>query len=187
MLFWTLTACIPVLTTPGEPVSTEYVKPDNAWPAADSVPRLEAEGYAVGELVEHELALDQNGQAVDFWQFYGNVWVLDVSTIWCDPCQRMASTLQATADEYKADGFVYVTVLAEDLEGAVPDEADLDFWADTFGIVDQPILEDSAGFTTPLTGGQFPLLLVVGRDLRVTARVAIAEDALLREAIEDAL
>ncbi len=187
MWFLLLSGCIPVLTTPGEAVSKDYVKPDNAWPAADSVPELEPEGYAVGELVEHQAALDQNGQSVDFWQFYGNVWVLDVSTIWCQPCQDLARTLQETADLYKDDGFVYVTVLAEDLDGAVPDEADLDYWVDTWGILDQPVLEDSEGFTAALTGGQFPLLLVVGRDLRVAARVDLPEDALLREAIEDTL
>ena len=182
-----LFACIPVLHSPGEAMSDEYVMPQNAWPAAESVPAIEGEGFGLGEVVEHRSGPDQNGDTVDLWQFYGQVWVMDVSTIWCQPCQDMAATLQETADAYKDQGFVYVTVLAENELGSVPEEADLDFWAETWGIVDQPVVSDTEGFTAPITGGQFPLLLVIDRDLTVAAQVLVPEDAQLREAVEELL
>lgn len=185
MLYVLLTACIPELTTPGgKGSSQEYTPPENAWPAADSLPDLEGEGFDDGELVERQLLSDQNGQTVDLWQFYGYVWVLDVSTIWCQPCQDLASELQETADDYADDDFVYLTVLAENLEGDVPGTEDLAGWAESWGIENQPIVSDEAGFTGTLTGGQYPLVLVIGRDLRVAGRVTVPDDALVREAIE---
>ena len=188
MVYLILAACIPVLTTPdGEKVDNGYTPPENAWPAADSLSAIEGEGYEDGELVERQFLPDQNGEEVDLWQFYGYVWVLDVSTIWCQPCQDLARELQETADDYGDQGFVYLTVLAEDLEGSVPDTDDLQYWAESWAIEDQPIVSDTVGFTATLTGGQYPLVLVIGRDLRVAGRVTVPDDALVREAIEAAL
>lgn len=188
MLYLLLTACIPELTSPGGKVAeVDYAPPDNAWPAAESIPAMEGEGYEDGELVDRQFLPDQNGQTVDLWQFYGHVWVLDVSTIWCQPCQDLARDLQETADHYADEDFVYLTVLAEDMEGDVPDTEDLNFWAESWGILDQPIAADDAGFSGVLTGGTYPLVLVIGRDLRVAGRVTVADDALVREAIEAAL
>jgi thiol-disulfide isomerase/thioredoxin len=183
-----LTGCIPVLHSPDGAAASDYVVPQNAWPAAESVPALEPEGYDEGQVVTHESVPDQNGDTVDTWQFYGNVWVLDVSTIWCGPCQQMASTLQETADTYKDQGFVYLTVLRQNDAGEVPTQDDLVFWADSWGIVDQPVVADGTGWSDAITGGTaFPALLVINRDLTVSARVATADDALLAEAIEAAL
>lgn len=182
-----LTGCIPVLHSPEGAVSGDYTIPDNAWPAAESVPPLEGEGFAEGEVVEHELLPDQNGDTVDLWQFYGIVWVLDVSTIWCSPCQAMAAGLQATADKYKDDGFVYLTVLSENLDGDVPVQEELVGWSESFSILDQPITSDTTGFSVPITNGQYPALLVIDRDLTVFARVDVPDEALLQAAIESAL
>lgn len=182
-----LTGCIPVLHSPDGAASSDYVRPTNLWPAADTVPALEEEGFEVGEVVAHESLPDQNGDTVDLWQFYGQVWVLDVSTIWCQPCQQLASTLQETADEYKGEGFVYVTVLREDLDGEVPDEAELAGWAEDWEIVDQPILADGTGFSDAISGGQFPALLVIDRDLKVAERIPLPDDALIAEAVEKLL
>jgi thiol-disulfide isomerase/thioredoxin len=188
MLSLLLFGCIPELTSPrGVADDGTYTPPDNAWPFAESLPPLEGEGYGVGEVVERQFLPDQNGQTVDLWQFYGLVWVLDVSTIWCQPCQDLASELQATADDYADEGFVYVSILAEDLEGSVPDTADLQYWAESWGIEDQPIVSDDQGFTGVLTKGQYPLVLVVGRDLKVASKVSVPDDAQVREAIEAAL
>jgi thiol-disulfide isomerase/thioredoxin len=185
MLYLVLVACIPELTTPAENlVGDGYSPPDNAWPSADSLPEIEGEGYAVGDLVDRQRLPDQNGQTVDLWQFHGYVWVLDVSTIWCQPCQDLARVLQDTADDYKADDFVYLTVLAEDLEGSVPETDDLQYWAESWGILDQPIVSDTTGFTGVLTKGQYPLVLIIGRDLRVASKLTVTDDALVREAIE---
>lgn len=182
-----LTACIPVLHSPAGAPTGEYSIPDNAWPAAESIPVLEGEGFAVGEVIDRQFLTDQNGDEVDLWQFYGRVWVLDVSTIWCSPCQAMAATLQATADKFKDQDFVYLTVLSEDLEGNVPDTSELAGWAEAFGILDQPILSDTTGFSRPVTNGVYPALLVIDRDLTVFERVEVPNEALLEAAIESAL
>ncbi len=182
-----LTACIPVLHSPAGAPTGEYEIPDNDWPAAPSIPVLEEEGFGVGEVIGRQFLADQNGDEVDLWQFYGRVWVLDVSTIWCSPCQAMAASLQATADKFKDEDFVYLTVLSEDLDGEVPDTAELQGWAETFGILDQPILADTTGFSGPVTNGVYPALLVIDRDLKVFARVEVPDEALLEAAIESAI
>ena len=124
-----LTGCIPVLHSPEGAVSGDYTIPENAWPAAESVP----------------------------------------------------------ADKFKDDGFVYVTVLSENLDGDVPVVEELVGWSESFGILDQPILSDTTGFSAPITNGQYPALLVIDRDLTVFARVDVPDEALLEAAIESAL
>ena len=67
-----------------------------------------SERTGIGEAVTDECVPDQNGDQVSLWQFYGNVWVLDVSTMWCAPCQKLASGLQEIVNDHEEEGFVYL-------------------------------------------------------------------------------
>ncbi|MDP6932320.1 MAG: hypothetical protein QGG40_05360, partial [Myxococcota bacterium] len=113
---------------------------------------------------------------------------LDVSTMWCAPCQELAGEVQATWEDYEDEGFIYLTVLPEDLAGEVPDVEDLNSWADSFGI-EAPVLADGSGFGYELVGSDaYPAIMIVARDLTVAVeRVTPAEDATIRAAIEDEL
>jgi thiol-disulfide isomerase/thioredoxin len=160
---------------------------DNAWVHGEPPVTLEGEGYGVGEVIEDFCAPDQFAESVQLHQFYGNVVLLDISTMWCAPCQEIAPDVQPTADDYRDQGFVYVTLLAQDLGSDPPDQAELQYWGDSFGI-DEPILSDQEGYYSSIVDGAgFPGILVLGRDMRVVTRDIAAVDADIRAAIEAAL
>jgi cytochrome oxidase Cu insertion factor (SCO1/SenC/PrrC family) len=68
----------------GEASSAPY-GPDNSWYHVDEseLPAdLEGTGYGVGDIANNFTVIDQNGDAVELYQFYGQVIVLDVFTEW---------------------------------------------------------------------------------------------------------
>lgn len=188
-------ACIPHLeseggaTTPAE----GWQRPENTWgDEADSGPPtdLMAEGFGIGEVVPDVRLVDQLGDEVALWQFYGDLIVLDVSTIWCAPCRALGEHTAETVEAFASQGFTYVTVLQQDLDGAPPDAEDLTLWADTYAIDNAPVLGDPDA--TPQTAGaiennSFPALLLIDRDMRVLQRVNPADDPTLTAAISSAI
>lgn len=185
------TACVPRLESEGEPpVVSDWTLPENGWESTEAPPAtLVAEGFATGEVPPDIRLPDQFGATVSLWQFYGEVVVLDVSTIWCGPCQELAVTTEEVAQEYASRGLRYVTVIQQDLEGDVPGVDDAELWANEFGIT-SPVLADTA--EPPATAGAvpdnvFPGLVLIGRDMRVIEKIYPTDDATLRAAIEDAL
>lgn len=181
-----LTGCVPELTSAFAPVDCDPSA--NQWAKASQEPELYAEGFAQGQVVPDFCLDDQEAAPVQLWQFHGQVVALDVSTIWCAPCQALAQGTEETWQHYRDDGFTYVTLLAENLAGEDPTQADLQSWASNFGIT-APIVGDPArGYSGPLVpDNAFPVLYVIGRDSRVHRRVVPATDEALREAIEEAL
>jgi peroxiredoxin len=184
--------CIPRLETENGPSSGgDWVAPDNAWPMAEPPADLVAEGFGTGEVAPDLRLVDQAGDEVSLWQFHGSVVLLDISTIWCVPCQALAQHTEATWQTYRDQGFVYVTVLQQDNEGNAPDGADLDAWATAFGIT-APVVadgEETAIDAVPLVGGSraYPGVLVIDRDMvvRKAMEVPTAED--VDEAIDEVL
>ena len=193
--FLAATGCAPHLTSPEETDDPDevWVAPENDWPSAAPPEGLRAEGFEVGEVVPDFRLLDQFDQTVSLWQFYGSVVVLDVSTMWCSPCQKLAESTEAMWQEHKDEGFVYVTVLAQDVEGNPPDNADLNAWAAVKPSSDEdditaPVISDPEGGYSDdalaLTGSQYPVVLVLDREMRASTLVIPPEDALLEDAVE---
>ncbi|MBM4392682.1 MAG: TlpA family protein disulfide reductase [Deltaproteobacteria bacterium] len=186
MLLVFLLACIPELTSKKVGACADGL-PENEWPVGEPPVDLLGEGYEVGEVVGDACVPDQNGDDVALWQFYGRVWVLDVSTMWCAPCQVLAHGLQEIADGYADEEFSYVTVLAEDLGSDVPDNAELNEWAGNFGIR-EPVLADAVGFTSGIVrNGTYPAVLIIGRDMVVHQRLDVPSDEAIIEAVDSAL
>ncbi len=180
-----LLACIPELHTVGG--GGPWSAPENSWPSSPPPDGLLGQGYDEGDVVMEVRLPDQFGAEVSIWQFYGSVVAVDFSTMWCSPCQDLAAGVQATADAYAAEGFVYLTVLPQDVEGEVPDTEDLNLWADSFGI-QEPVLSDSlsvAEQAVPLQN--WPVVLVIGRDLKVKSRLDGPTEAVVHASIEAAL
>jgi len=91
--------------------------------------------------------IDQTGTEVNLYDHLGKVIILDLSTMWCGPCQMAG----ADADPMIArlggpDKVVYVTVLIENMSGRDPTVADLEMWADALGIETNPVLAGSRDF-----------------------------------------
>jgi peroxiredoxin len=187
---WLASGCVPVLETPGGGVDSDWswTAPENDWSHAEPPQGLEEGGFYEGDVAPDFRLVDQHGDEVALWQFYGNVVLLDLSTMWCAPCQELAGVAQTTSDDYADQGFVYVTILSQDFEGNPPDDEDLNAWADTFGIA-LPVLSDAdAAYTSAaVPDAQYPGLFVVDREMKIAVRVATPSDANVREGIESTL
>jgi hypothetical protein len=184
--------CVPVLETPHDTdvdascADWSWEAPANDWPQAEP-PCLVGEGFYPDQVVPDFRLVDQRDQTVSLWQFYGMVVFLDVSTIWCAPCRELGSQTEDTWSTYRDQGFMYVTLLAQDNEGNPPDNDDLNAWGDTYGIT-SPILGDPGETyaSAAVPDGQYPTTVMIGRDMKVRERVA-PNDAAVRTAIEAAL
>jgi thiol-disulfide isomerase/thioredoxin len=189
-----LAGCVPQLTSPTPPDLTDWACPDNGWgcevpPATLATPEG-GFGFFPGNTLPRGALVDQHGNTVDPWQFYGRVVVVDVSTMWCSPCRQLACYVQHTADGYADDGVVYLTVLPQNTHGGPPSIDDLNTWADDFEITSPIVSDPDHGWSRAATPtNSFPALIVADRELRVTARVEVsgpadAVDIALRRQIE---
>lgn len=181
--------CVPVLTSPSsEDSASSWVAPENAWAIGSPPAELEGEGFGEGEVAPDMRLLDQNGQEVSLWQFYGSVIVVDVSTIWCAPCRQLADEICAAQTDYEDQGFVYLTVLPQNEVGEPPTLDDLVGWATDHDIC-APVLGDDGTYGNVIVpDGAFPHLLLIGRDMVVIDdHIDPAEDSHIRELIEAAL
>lgn len=182
-----LAACVPDLGS--SPVDTAaWTAPDNAWPSATPPADLSGQGFYVGQVAPDFRLLDQNGDDVSLWQFYGRPVVLDISTMWCRPCQQLATGAADTAQAYAADGLVYLTVLPENVQGDPPTTDDLDAWVQAFGL-DSPVVADPGRvWSAPaVPHGQYPFVAVLDAGMQVGARVDPPTDDNLRAAIDGVL
>ena len=142
--------------------------PENDWPhaATDDVPEgLAGTGTAVGDVVGDFTLTDQNGDAVQLYQFYGNVIQLVLFAEWCGPCQEEAPDVQAASVELADDGVVIVSVMMDRLEGGAADTTALQRWAAEFGVT-HPLLAGPGELDSLIQGG-YPTLPVIGRDMRI--------------------
>lgn len=183
-----LAGCVPELTSPLDSGGSSWTAPDNSWPVSAPPDDLVGEGYADGQVFPDFLLTDQHGDQVSIWQFYGNVVVVDVSTMWCGPCAKIAKHVDETWHDYEAQGFMYLTLLPEDNVGTVPDQEDLQRWASDHSIT-APILADDSGVSALITpNGEYPTIMVIDRQMKVAEdRVNPADDATIRSVVESVL
>jgi peroxiredoxin len=150
---------------------------------------LVSNSFNEGSVAPDFLIVDHHGDEVSLWQFYGQVILLDISTMWCAPCQELAGHTQETFDDYEDQGFMYLTVLHQDVEAEEPDGADLNEWAETFGI-DAPVLADPFGVEGTIDAvraGSYPAVFSISREMVIEQRLEEFDDITVRDAIEDIL
>jgi peroxiredoxin len=191
MILFALIACAPHLYSTNETDTTPWSwdAPVNDWPTSEPPDDLVGDEWAAGHVAPDFRLVDQNGDEVALWQFYGDVVLVDVCTMWCAPCRELAEGAQAITDDYADRGGIYVTVLAEDVTADPPEHQDLVDWADYFGIV-APVLADGDKAITSqiVSDANYPAFMVVGRDMVIRERVAMpTSDEALRAAIDRAL
>jgi len=180
--------CIPDLYTAAGQGKWSWEAPENSWSLSEPPDGTVGTGFNEGDIVPDFRLTDQFGDEVSLWQFYGDVILLDVSTMWCSPCQKLAEDTAETYHDYKDEGFTYLTVLQEDVEGASLDRSELNEWVEAYEIV-SPVLDDDTkeGTGGAISQGQYPAVMVINRRLKVVERVNPPEDSEVREAIESVL
>ena len=155
------------VTDSAEPEPARY-GPDNRWyhaEAADVPAGLEGTGTGVGDVAPNFTLLDQDGNEVELYQFYGQVVQLVIFAAWCGPCQEEAPAIEAASVDLADDGVVVLSVMMEDVGGAPPETAELMAWVDEYAIT-HPVLA-GPGELAPYINGGYPTLPVIGRDMTI--------------------
>lgn len=181
-----LSACAPRLYSEvTDDTGGLWTPPQNSWPVCgETSASTRSEGFSAGQVIPALEGQDQHGEPVALWQFAGCLTVVDISTMWCAPCQELAEGVEHTAQEFLDDGVIYVTVLPQDVHGEVPDLGELQQWADAFGIT-SPVMSDPVEwYRDAVPDSTFPRVLLVGEDLRVLEPDIPATDGDIRAAIQ---
>lgn len=126
-------------------------------------------GYGVGDTIPDFVSVDQYGQPVPFYTFYGYVVILDFVAGWCEPCQEVASGSQDFWVDHRLDGVLVVHQVLDDYDadGWVV-EGFARRWADDYAL-DLPVVVDDdqrafGGFWSEgVTDGTIPFQVVLDR------------------------
>jgi thiol-disulfide isomerase/thioredoxin len=159
--------------------------PDNpfSWPMGtdrwpDFSAQAEAAGvngdsYGIGQVYPNFRVIDQFGNGIELYQFYGYVILLDYAAGWCGPCQDVAEGAQAMWEEYADEGFIIIHTMTEDQNYDTPDQQFLEAWTDAFGLKfpvtggDNTIHDDTytALDSAGVFNGYIPAMVVLDRDM----------------------
>ena len=189
-LFSFSVACyIPILTSPEDSSSNEWIAPDNNWPAAQPPDDIDEEGLGQGQVALNLEMKDQNGDRVDLWQFYGMVILVDISSEWCAPCQELALEVEQTYQDYQEQGFMYLSILAEDNSSEIPDQAVLRKWAEDHNIESVPVAATITDMRPVLVPDySYPRLMLIDRNMKVlNSNISPANDTNIRAEVAGAL
>jgi thiol-disulfide isomerase/thioredoxin len=150
-----------------------YSWPPGIWGDFSGDAMITNGGYTVGQQMQDFVAVDQFGNEVSLHQFYGMVVLLDFSAGWCGPCRQLAETAQAEYLADRADGLLIIHVMINgNRQGAEPDDAFLQSWADEFGLTFPVVREpgnptDNALYAAGTAEGYIPFQVLLDRDMTI--------------------
>jgi thiol-disulfide isomerase/thioredoxin len=123
---------------------------------------LEGTGTGPGDVFGNFTLVDQFGDDVELYQFYGQVVQIALVAEWCGICRDEAPDIDAVGAELIDDAAI-ITILMEDSAGRTPDAATAARWADELGVTG-PVLAGPGDLNSSVRGG-FPTLPLLDRDM----------------------
>ncbi len=134
---------------------------------------VQHEGNQLGQVAQDFTLLSQYGEDVTLSDFCDDVVLLVGSASWCGPCQAEAPELAGWFDDHEQQDLMVITLLGENIYGQTPSRADLQEWAQSFGI-HHPVLADSNFQVTArfIDGNQIalPTMQLLDRGLVIQVR-----------------
>ncbi len=100
--------------------------------------------------------VDQKGNDFNLYDHVGKIIIIDLSAMWCGPCQIAALEVEELQEKYK-DDIVYVTILIENTNYNPPTRSNISHWAKSFGIKSAPVLGASRNFISNKPDDGWPL------------------------------
>ncbi|MEC7983735.1 MAG: hypothetical protein VX278_01145 [Myxococcota bacterium] len=187
MLFFFISCYIPELTSPVDTAAaTPWSCPENDWECTEPPSNLVGRGFANDEIAQDLHFYDQFDNEVSLWQFYGDVILFDISAEWCAPCKLLAEEVDATQSDYEAQGFIYLTLIAEANQSSDPVTLEtLEHWAEHNHINLAPVLRTETDYRPVLTPtNAYPRLILIDRNMRVVnENIFPQNDETIREKI----
>ena len=92
-------------------------------------------GGDLGRIAADFTAVNQAGDPVSLYSYFGKVVLFDFSAEWCGPCRAEAEKAEALYQQYKAKGFEMLTILCDPGSELA--------WASQYGLT-FPVLDDTA-------------------------------------------
>jgi|TARA_R110000824_G_scaffold21466_6_gene79936 thiol-disulfide isomerase/thioredoxin len=158
LLIALMAACSPGSpdATDGNDNPTDTIEDDVVETIYDPAVSWAACGSGEGDHPCNIIATDHNGDEFDLYANYGSLVVLDLSTMWCGPCNSAGAHAQEVQDLYADQDLIYVTVLIENREAMPPTEADIQQWVSDYGNTTSPVLAGTRGMLVS-SGGTWEL------------------------------
>lgn len=99
---------------------------------------------------------DQAGVEVSLYDFYGKIIIVDLSVMWCGPCQSMGRAADGVVTDYGSDNVEWLTLIIENEYGDTPEQSDLQRWSDVLGISGH-VLGASREIVNPANENAYPI------------------------------
>jgi len=155
--------------------------PESAWPAvADGFLDYEGEGGAIGELLGNWSLRDQHGCETDSRQLLGTVTMLDVSSVWCGPCNEAASTSMEVFEAVRSlhRSTWLTTILVQDEFAGPAEVRDAEEWVDSYDIEYPVVIDEGEAVRQDYGVIAFPVFLFIAPTGEIYERTeGILEDA----------